>query len=43
MIKIEADEAIQKGGVVILSDSVNIDGNILTRYKQALQLLQKES
>ncbi len=43
MIKIEADEAIQKGGVVILSESGNISGDILTRYKQALQLLQKES
>ncbi len=42
-IKIEADEAIQKGGVIILSDSGNIDGDILTRYKQSLQLLQKES
>ncbi len=42
-IKIESDEAIQKGGVVILSDSGNIDGDILTRYKQSLQLLQKES
>lgn len=43
LIKIEADEAIQKGGVVILGGEENIDGNILTRYKQALQFLQKES
>ncbi len=43
MIKIEADEAIQKGGVVILSENGNISGDISTRFKQALQLLQKES
>ncbi len=43
MIKIEADEAIQKGGVVIFSESGNINGDIATRYKQALSLLQKES
>jgi flagellar assembly protein FliH len=43
LIKIESDEAIQKGGVVILGSEENIDGNIFTRYKQALQFLQKES
>ena len=43
LIKIESDEAIQKGGVVIVGGEENIDGNILTRYKQALQFLQKES
>jgi len=42
-IRIEEDDAIQKGGIVILSDSGNIDGNILTRYKQSLLLLEKES
>ncbi|HHD84076.1 MAG TPA: hypothetical protein ENK93_04290 [Campylobacteraceae bacterium] len=43
LIKIEPDDAIQKGGVVIVGGEENIDGNILTRYKQALQFLQKES
>ncbi len=43
IIKIESDEAIQKGGVVIHGGDENIDGNILTRYKEALQFLQKES
>ncbi len=43
LIKIEPDEAIQKGGVVLLSGVENIDGTILTRYKQALHFLQKES
>ncbi len=43
LIKIESDEAIQKGGIVIVGGEENIDGNILTRYKQALQFLQKES
>lgn len=42
-IKIESDEAIQKGGVVLLGGEENIDGTILTRYQQALQFLQKES
>jgi flagellar assembly protein FliH len=43
LIKIEADEAIQKGGVVLMGGDENIDGTILTRYRQALQFLQKES
>jgi len=43
LIKIESDQAIQKGGVVILGGEENIDGTILTRYRQALQFLQKES
>ncbi len=43
LIKIEADEAIQKGGVVLMGGEENIDGTILTRYRQALQFLQKES
>ncbi len=42
-IKIVVDDAIAKGGIVILSNSGNIDGNILTRYQQSLLLLQKES
>ncbi len=43
LIKIESDQAIQKGGVIILGGEENIDGTILTRYRQALQFLQKES
>ena len=43
LIKIEPDEAIQKGGIVLTGGDENIDGTILTRYKQALQFLQKES
>ena len=43
LIKIESDEAIQKGGVVLMGGDENIDGTILTRYRQALQFLQKES
>ncbi len=43
LIKIESDEAIQKGGIVLTGGDENIDGTILTRYRQALQFLQKES
>ena len=43
LIKIESDEAIQKGGVVLMGGDENIDGTIHTRYRQALQFLQKES
>lgn len=32
-IKIEADKAIARGGVVILSDSGNLDGTILSRFQ----------
>jgi len=32
-IKIESDKAISKGGVVIISDSGNIDGSVLSRYQ----------
>jgi len=42
-IKIESDDAIQKGGIVLTGGDENIDGTILTRYRQALQFLQKES
>ncbi|WP_095271786.1 flagellar assembly protein FliH [Helicobacter sp. 13S00477-4] len=36
-IKIEADDAIAKGGVVIVSSSGNIDGNLMSRYKTLKQ------
>lgn len=32
-IKIKSDDAIAKGGVVIISENGNIDGNIMSRYK----------
>ncbi len=32
-VKIESDKAIAKGGVVIISDSGNIDGSVLSRYQ----------
>lgn len=31
-IKIKSDDAIQKGGVVIISDNGNVDGNVMSRY-----------
>lgn len=36
-IKLEADDAITKGGVVITSSSGNIDGNIMSRYRALKQ------
>lgn len=36
-IKLEADDAIAKGGVVITSSSGNIDGNIMSRYRALKQ------
>ena len=32
-IKIKSDDAIQKGGVVIISDNGNVDGNVMSRYQ----------
>lgn len=32
-IKIKSDDAIQKGGVVMISENGNIDGNIMSRYQ----------
>lgn len=32
-VKVEADKAIAKGGVVIISDKGNVDGTILSRYQ----------
>jgi len=41
-IKIEEDEAISRGGVIILSDTTNIDGSISTRLAKAIDLIGKE-
>jgi len=41
-IKIEEDEAISRGGVIILSDTTNIDGTISTRLAKAIDLIGKE-
>lgn len=32
-VKLKSDDAIAKGGVVIISDNGNIDGNVMSRYK----------
>ena len=42
-ITLEADENIQKGGVVITSASGNIDGNIMTRFRLLKQKVLEES
>jgi len=41
-IKIEADEAINRGGVIILTDTTNIDGTITTRLNYAIDLIGEE-
>ncbi len=41
-IKIDADDAINKGGIIILSDIGNIDGNIDTRVEKAIALIKRE-
>lgn len=41
-ITIEADDAINKGGIIILSDIGNIDGNITTRMEKAIALIERE-
>lgn len=41
-IKIDADDAINKGGIIILSDIGNIDGNIDTRMEKAIALIKRE-
>lgn len=38
-IKIEADEAISQGGVILLSNEHNIDGNIPIRVQKAIEAL----
>ncbi len=38
-IKIEADDAIAKGGVILISDEHNIDGNIPIRVQKAIDAL----
>lgn len=41
-ITITVDEAISRGGIVILSNSANIDGTIQTRLDKAMELIGKE-
>ena len=41
-IMIDADDAINKGGIIILSDIGNIDGNIDTRMEKAIALIERE-
>ena len=41
-IMIDADDAINKGGIIILSDIGNIDGNIDTRIEKAIALIERE-
>ncbi len=41
-IKIDPDDAINKGGIIILSDIGNIDGNIDTRLQKAIALIERE-
>jgi len=41
-IKIEPDDAINKGGIIILSDIGNIDGKIQTRVEKAISLIKQE-
>jgi flagellar assembly protein FliH len=41
-IIIKEDEAVSRGGVIILSNSTNIDGTISTRLNKAMELIGKE-
>ncbi len=41
-IIVDADDAINKGGIIILSDIGNIDGNIDTRVQKAIALIKRE-
>lgn len=41
-IMIIEDEAVSRGGVIILSNSTNIDGTITTRLDKAMELIGKE-
>lgn len=40
-IKITADDAVSPGGVIVLSDVGNIDGNILTRFEKIKKILSE--
>ena len=42
IIKIEPDYAINKGGIIILSNQGNIDGDIRSRLQKAIALLKEE-
>ena len=41
-IEIEADSAVNRGGVIIISDIGNIDNNISTRLNKAISLIKEE-
>ncbi|MBL0702485.1 MAG: flagellar assembly protein FliH [Sulfurospirillum sp.] len=41
-IIVDSDSSITKGGVVILSDTENLDGNISTRLEKAKNLIENE-
>ncbi len=41
-IKIKPDDAIAKGGVVIISDGGNIDANLSTRIEKIIELIEKD-
>jgi flagellar assembly protein FliH len=42
IIKIEPDYAVNKGGIIILSNQGNIDGDIRSRLQKAIALLKEE-
>ncbi len=42
IIKIEADDAINKGGIIILSNIGNVDSDIKSRLQKAIALLKEE-
>jgi flagellar assembly protein FliH len=42
LIKITVDEAVNRGGVIIISSDTNIDGTLQTRLDKAIELIGKE-
>lgn len=40
-VKLTSDDAISKGGAVVLSKSGNIDGNLLTRFEKIQKILKE--
>ncbi len=41
-LKVKSDDAIAKGGVVIISDGGNIDANLPTRIEKVIELIEKD-
>ncbi len=39
-IRVDSDSAITEGGVIILSDAGNLDGNISTRLEKVKNLIE---